>query len=206
MTDATVRQAVPAWIWGGALIVAQVFVSSTIGRFSPVGAWLGQALFAAAMVVFAFGLRGRGSVVARQSVGVVALLMLAFVPPVFSLFIPSDIYLSDAGTAQTLGYLSVLIPAAAALVAVVTIGRARVVPDPWRWAPAWALAALAALYALTQVTFVALGDALGDPATLAVFSAVSVVPVLVPVALGVLAIILGARGVASAPTQVYPPV
>lgn len=52
------------------------------------------------------------------------------------------------------GYFSLLVPAAAGLVAGAQIARADIVSSPWRWAPLWVLGAHALTWAVPQIIFV----------------------------------------------------
>ncbi len=208
MTDATMRQSVPAWVWGGGLLAASAVVPLVggIGVISSTGIWVGRVLFAAALAVFAFGLRGSGSVVARRPLGVTALLVLGIAPLLIDLVTPSQVDESSVWMLQVSAYVQLAITAAAALVAVVQIARASIVPNPWRWAPAWALAVVAVVYAVPQVIGVAVGFDGSDGIALGVVLLANAVLLLIPLALGILAMLLGTRGVVSAPTQIYPPV
>lgn len=213
MSDADVRRPVPAWLWGGGLLAASAALPMLGQSFygTPVLLWTARLLAAAALVVFALGVRGEGSVVARRPVGTVALFVLAIVPPLIELLTPALVMPSTTSglpdnlwLVQVMGYGGIAIAGAAALVAVVEIARARVVPDPWRWAPTWALAAIAGAYVLSQVLIVAAGAAVLETyATLLAITGAAAA--LVPLALGILAMVLGARGLAAAPAQVYPP-
>jgi hypothetical protein len=141
MTDAEIRKPVPAWIWGGALLAASAVVPTAVRAVAPGGFGSGVAivtavLFAASLLVFAFGLRGRGSIVARRPPGMAALLVLAVLPPIVELALSALATEQDISLLQILSFAQ-LAAAAAALVAVVAIGRAAVVPRPWQWAPAW---------------------------------------------------------------------
>ncbi|MFL0409739.1 hypothetical protein ACH0AH_01025 [Microbacterium paludicola] len=88
-------------------------------------------------VLFAVGLTRGASVVARRPVGVIAIALLA----AWTLF---DSMLSLATPAviagEAFGYVSMVVPFGAALVASDQISRARTVPSPWRRAPMWVLA------------------------------------------------------------------
>lgn len=209
MTDAEVRKPVPAWIWGGALLVASAVVPTVVRAVAPVGLGSGVAiatavLFAASLVVFAFGLRGRGSIVARRPSGVAALLVLAILPPIVELAVPAATTEQDVSRLQILSAVQLAVTAAAALVAVVAIGRAAVVPRPWQWAPAWGLALIVATSALSQIAFVG-ASGQGLDGLMALFALGSVVILTVPLALGILAMVLGARGEAAPNPQIYPP-
>lgn len=220
MTDAEVRRPVSAWLWGGGLLIGSVVLPAGLGPGAIVGGelvmWLTRALFAAAMVVFAFGLRGEGSLVARRPVGVIALLVLAFAPPLIDVIVQqgANALLDGSGSfpQESVGLLQMLasvqaaVWAAAALVAAIEIARARVLPDPWRWAPTWGLAVVVGVYAISQIMGVAAGPV--DTASLASIFAIGgfTAGILVPVGLGILVMMLGARGLIAPAAQIYPPV
>lgn len=209
MTDAEIRKPVPAWIWGGALLAASAVVPTAVRAVAPGGFGSGVAivtavLFAASLLVFAFGLRGQGSIVARRPPGMAALLVLAVLPPVVELALSALATGQDISLLQILSFTQLAVTAAAALVAVVAIGRAAVVPRPWQWAPAWGLAVIVATSALPQIALV--GASGQDPQGLLwLFALGSLVILTVPLALGILAMVLGARGQAAPSPQIYPP-
>lgn len=216
MIDADRPTTTPAWIWGGGLLLASAvlplitgspgFVTAG-GLSGAVFAWIGMLAFAASMVVFAFGARGRGSIVARRPDGMVALVALAAVSPVVWVLTAVFPYSADNPDAYVLwGYADVAVRFAAALVAVVAVGRARVVPPPWNWAPAWGLAAVVGIGVLAQVSAVAIAGGPADQETLVtVFAFSSLVATVVPSLLGILAIVLGSRADPRAAVPVYPP-
>lgn len=209
MTDAEVRTPVPAWIWGGALLAASAVAPLAARAVAPGGFGAGVAvvtalLFAASLVVFAFGLRGKGSIVAGRAPGIAALLVLAIVPPIIEVAIPVATTEQDIPRLQIFSVAQLAVTAAAALAAVVAIGRAGAVPRPWRWAPAWGLAVIVVASALPQIVAVsASGQGLDD--LMGLFALGSLVIVVVPLALGILAMVLGARGLAAPSPQIYPP-
>ncbi len=218
MTDAapaTSSAPVPAWAWGGGLLIGSALLQlimmtgfDTIGGARQVGYWLGSALFAAALVLFALGLRGGGSVVAGRMPGIIALLVLAAWPllnAVGALLAPAS---ADTG-AELEAYgvwatVAAVVWLAAALLSVVAIGRAGVVPSRWRWAPAWGLAIVVGANALTQVVAVALGAG-GVQVVLPLLQLQSMLTILVPVLLGILAIVLGLTPRPVGTVRVYPP-
>lgn len=209
MTDAEVRKPVPAWIWGGALLAASAVVPTAMRAVAPGG--LGSAvaivtavLFAASLVIFAFGFRDGGSVVDRRRTGVVALLVLAVVPFVMKLATSGPIAEDQIPLYTVVSYVQLAVTAAAALVAVVTTGRVGVLPPRWRWAPAWGLAVIALAVALPQVVGVAMAGR-NTQDLIGVFTVASLLIFAVPLTLGVLAMLLGARGLATPSPQVYPP-
>jgi len=210
MTDAEVRRPVPAWIWGGALLAASAVVPTSARAVAPAGVGVGigivtAVLFAASLVVFAFGLRGEGSLVARRPGGVAALLVLAVVPPVIELLTPPAVTAEQVSQLQVVWYIQLAVSAAAALTAVMAVGRSGVLPHPWRWAPAWGLAIVAVATALPQVAVVATNGR-DLEALMGLFTLTSLAILAVPLALGILAMVLGARGVAAPSPQIYPPV
>ncbi|MBN9178619.1 MAG: hypothetical protein J0I43_14810 [Microbacterium sp.] len=211
MTDAEVRTPVRSWLGGGALLAAAAVLPLVFGAGVGVGLiprTLGQMLVLAAMVVFAFGLRGTGSLVARRPVGMIALLVLGLVPLVFTLATPSSVSEDEVWLLQILGYSELVVSVGAALVAAIEIARARVVPDPWRWAPTVALAVIVFVQAAAQVIGVAVGSERLLDLVPALSAAGFATAVLVPLALGVIAMMLGARGrqgIPAASPQVYPP-
>lgn len=216
MTDADRPAATPAWIWGGGLLLASAVLplitssagfAATGGLSGAVFSWIGMLAFAAAMVVFAVGLGGRGSVVARGPAGMTALIALAAVTPIIwvltAVFPYSD---ADPGAYAVWGYTDAAVRFGAALVAVVAVGRARVVPPPWNWAPAWGLAAVVGTAVLAQVSAVAIAGRPGDQeALVTVFALSSLAAVVVPSLLGILSIVLGSRSETRATVPVYPP-
>lgn len=208
MTDAEVRRTVPAWIWGGALLAASAVAPSALTMVAPGGGSVARvvisALFAASLVVFAFGVRGQGSIVDRRPGGVIALMVLAFVPPLIDLVTPTTVSEDQVASLTVVSYVQLAIAVAAALAAVVAIGRADAVPRPWRWAPAGGLAVIVIVSVVPQIIGVALQGRAVDE-FLWLFSLGSLVMLAVPLALGILAMVLGARGIAAPSPQIYPP-
>jgi hypothetical protein len=95
---------------------------------------------------------------------------------------------------------------AAAIIAVAAVARAGVIARPWNIAPAIGLAVVAGTGALLQVVGVSTGaDGMGF-GLLRLLN--ELVMILVPVLLGVLALVLGLRPAPAEPTpvQVYPTV
>ena len=157
---------------------------------------LGMIVWAVAVLLFAIGLSREASVVARRPLGLTALAIVALWPlaatALGATLSQTDPTGGGAGW-QVLGYASLLIPAAAGLIGGVQLGRAGVIPAPWRWAPLWVLAAQAAAWALPQILFVALGPDDVQPVA-AALAAIGTLPFLAAtVGLGVLALVLAAR-------------
>ncbi|MDY0910558.1 hypothetical protein [Microbacterium sp. CFBP9034] len=116
----------------------------------------GRALSAIAMIVFAVGTRGGGSVVARKPLGMVALVVFAVWPYVVELIWTLVPYESMAGLSWWAFAALSLVPVAAGLIAVVEIVRVRAVPGPWQWLPA-----LAYLVVIGSVVFGSIAQELG---------------------------------------------
>jgi hypothetical protein len=113
-------------------------------------------IFAASILLFAIGLSRDASVVARRPLGLTAMAALALWP--LAAFALSRALMPDAPTNDSgwtiFGYVSLLVPAAAGLVAAAQIARSDTVPSPWRWAPLWVLGAYALAWAVPQIIFV----------------------------------------------------
>lgn len=198
MTDSHGSERVPsdarhAWQIGGALLIASVVVSAPLAPYFG-GAVIKAVLFAAALLVFAFGIRGSGSVTAGRPLGTAALTVLAIW--VLLRAVAWKLPWVDAVGTDVLtdvGYVDSVVQLAAALIAVVQIGRACVIPRPWSWAPAWALAAVV-MPSLLGLLILAIG---GSEAQLFLTMFVSAIDGLArtagPVFLGVLTIVLGDR-------------
>ena len=187
-----------AWRLGGGLLLASVVLGVTLGSGFVAGAEiLRTALFSAALLVFAVGLRGgAGSVTARRPLGTIALAGLAVWLLLGSAL--QDILaasLSD-GSATTpvlvFAYADAAVQFLLALIAVVQIGRSGVVPAPWTWLPAWAVAAVTASWLLSQLFA---GSTAIDPmlTTVVLISLDSLLKVGSTVLIGVVAVVLADR-------------
>ncbi|SFO00748.1 hypothetical protein [Mycetocola miduiensis] len=146
------------WFVGGSFLLGSLVLGWNSHLPSPVVSVisvLGTMLFAAALLVFAFGFRRAESVTARRPLGTAALTILA----VWVLLSPllTDVLLSgpiENEPSSALIVYSLIDPYlrfALALVAAMQVGRTPVVPAPWNWAPAWALAVLTVPWVLGQV-------------------------------------------------------
>lgn len=120
-----------------------------VGGLPPALFFVQSVLLAASLLVFAFGFRGQGSVTALQPLGTAALVVLAAASLLgdFSTLLGS----ASFDLMMAVANLGLLVQVAAAVVAVVQIGRAGVVPRPWNWAPAWCLAVIVVASLLYQV-------------------------------------------------------
>ncbi|MET0844465.1 MAG: hypothetical protein ABWY23_11485 [Mycetocola sp.] len=137
------------WFVGGVLLLATVVLGTALAQPGPLlfgGGLIATLCFSASLIVFAFGIRDSESVTARHPLGTIALILLA-VWVVVGL-VATDVFGSSV-SADTLSpalvvfsYVDPYLRFALALIAVIQIGRARVVPVPWNWAPAWALVAV----------------------------------------------------------------
>ena len=152
-----------AWLVGGVLLIAATVMGLVL---SPLGLGIvGDVVFATAVLVFAFGIRGAGSVTAQRPLGTAALTVLAVWTVLGSALMTvvvtgglgfEDVADSGSPTAPFLvaSYLDIGIQFVASLIAVVQIGRAGVVPRPWNWAPAWALAAISIPWIIDRMLWV----------------------------------------------------
>ncbi|MFF1633270.1 hypothetical protein [Leifsonia sp. NPDC058248] len=187
-----------AWTIGGALLLVSPVLSlgtPPIGSFIPGGGYFGPVCFSAATVLFAFGIRGSGSVTARRPLGTTALVFLGVWTMLTATLlggpVMSTIYAATGGNEWTLaiGNATVLIQSLGALIAAIEIGRAGVVPRPWNWAPTWALAAIAVPWAILRIV-----GLVGEPAVMMLVFAFStidgIINITAAVFLGVVAIVL----------------
>ena len=121
----------------------------------PYAETVGPALFSAALLVFAFGVRGAGSVTARRPVGTIALALLALWLLLGSVLygVIGDVFSNDPTPTvlMSFAYADTFVQFALALVAVMQIARLGAVPAPWNWVPAGVVAALTVTWLLLQV-------------------------------------------------------
>ena len=183
---------------GGALLLASVVatVAFQVGFYSA--GWVGYIptiLFSAALMILAFGIRGSGSVTAGRPLGTFALAALA------AWLILSDVLVSalnasiaadsSAAVVVTIIYVALVVKFALAVIAVVQIARAGVVPTPLEWVPTWVLAAATASWLLTQLAGLVLINV--SQVQMTVFALDGAVRIAGVILLGVLAIVLGDR-------------
>lgn len=199
-----------AWRIGGTLFLACAAVSVVqpflVGSVALGFAHLARtALFSAGLIVFALGVRRAGSVVARQPLGVVAMLVLAVVmvlDGVVSVVVPFSMDLVNFF--MTWNYVVPAIELGAAIVTVIVIARAGVVRPPWRWVPLWALIAAAA----PQLILLAVAASPGaDLQAMAVpmYGIAQLVNIAVPLTLAVGAMFLSQERPEPRSVQVFPP-
>jgi len=201
-----------AWLIGGVLLIAATVLGLVL---SPIGLGIvGDLVFAAAVLVFAFGIRGAGSVTARRPLGTTALTVLAVWTVVGSALMTAlatgDFGLqvvTDSGSATTpflvANYVDIGIQFVASLIAVVQIGRAGVVPRPWSWAPAWALAGVSIPWIIDRMLWVSQPVDVGAWAYI-LSSLDGLVRIGAGIFLGTLAIVLANIGSRSRTVPVYP--
>jgi hypothetical protein len=153
-------------------------------------------VYAASVILFAVGLSAAASVVHRQALGLFALFVVALWPltnTVISPLLPTASP-SDLTSATIYGYVSLVVPVAAGLIAAVQIARADVVPHPWRWAPLGVLVFHAIVWAVPQIGFAAAGPAPDVQAFAAPLSMLGMLAFLAhTLGLGILAVVLATR-------------
>lgn len=114
--------------------------------------WVVTIVFGASVLFLAIGLSREASVVARNPLGVGALAVVALWPlvpliaePLLPRMDPAtfeaglEAYRAAESASTALFYSDLAVSFGAALIAVVMIARSPTVPQPWRWAPMWAL-------------------------------------------------------------------
>lgn len=191
-----VADARTTWVIAGSLMIASVLVAVILpsATRSIFGSYLVSAvLFSAALLLFAIGIRGSGSITARKPLGTIALGVLA-------VWLLADASLNDVmysadlpdGVSTLFGWGDALVQFVAALIAVVQIARAGTLPHPWNWAPTWALAALTAVWVVSRVVSIGASEGSIDMILL-VLNFESLVRSAAPVFLGVMAIVLANR-------------
>lgn len=189
------------WVVGGAGLLAcgvlGVLRSSLAG--SPGAVWgvamTADVIYAAAVLLFAVGASQAASVVARGPLGVTALSIVAGWPLADTLVggLLSTQLSSETGGWAVYGYISLIVPVGAGLIAAMRIARAGTVPSPWCWAPLAVLLLQAAVWAIPQILFTATGAA-GIQAFYAPFAALGMLGFLAhTLGLGILAVVLAAR-------------
>ena len=142
--DRDLRAQRRTWVTGGVLLLlSAIFVVAARGPLAGIH-MVDEWLFAAACVVFAIGIGHAGSVTRRRIIGTVAIILLVLAPTTQAYwysFVPEDTgnphEIEDISTLVAMTYYGVVI--VLAIIAVVEIARAKVVPSPWRWAPLWVL-------------------------------------------------------------------
>ncbi|GAA3937603.1 hypothetical protein [Microbacterium soli] len=203
-TATAARDRQRTWMLGGALFAASALTGfAQLSQLIPGIRYLSlpDVLFAAGAVVFAVGLGRAGSVTARGRLGttiITALAVWLVLTPallvlLLSLTSPGASGMSIPAAVAVSAMVGVSIDVVAlvlALIAVVEVGRAGVVPRPWRWAPLWALLVVIPMRVLRS-GFVGYG--LPPEALLGLLGVSAFIEFVVIAALGVLAVVLAAR-------------
>lgn len=184
-----------AWVYAGALLIAAQLPVLAGGLFagSVVFAIIGEVCMAAALCVVAFG---RDSVVARRPLGVVALVGTGVWPlleRVVGSAVPAlwgDPVQTGVGLGVSVAVALLTVQAMFALVAVVQVWRAGIVPAPLRWAPVAALAACALPYLVSYLPLTAVPP--GEP-LVGVFTVIGMLRTAAMIGLGVLCVVAGVQ-------------
>jgi hypothetical protein len=221
MTDAAMKgdRAGRTLVVGGVLLIASAvlaFVSPSVlsmpAALSAVVYWSSTIAFSAALLVYAFGLGRSGSIVARRPLGVGAMVLLA-VWPLIDRVVTLVVPFTESTTEfhLTWGWVAIALRLAAAIVVVVEIARAGVLVGRVRWAPLWALVAVAGPQVIAQLYLVATGldiNRTEDDLVWLVLGLGQLTAFAAPVVLGILSVVLAQRRTstpAADPVQVYPP-
>ncbi|SDO51701.1 hypothetical protein SAMN05216368_12110 [Cryobacterium flavum] len=154
LRDRAASPASLALLIGGGLLLASVVITVIAQPpLFPYAEMVGPALFSAALFVFAFGVRGAGSVTARRPVGTIALALLALWLLLGS--VSYGLIGDDFSNAPTLfmafAYADSFVQFALAVIAVMQIARLGAVPAPWNWLPAGIVAAVTVTWLLLQL-------------------------------------------------------
>ena len=199
------------WMTGGMLFVLSALATLVPPELTfglPVG--IPTLLFGLGAVIFAVGLGSAGSVTARRPLGTGAVVALVIwtvaVAPVLWMVVTrdgptergADAYYSAVTVTST---ATELISLALALIAAAQIGRAGVVPKPWRWAPLWALVAVVVAQLVPNLV-ASSGPVTDQTQLIALFSLIGLLTASAVAFLGVVAIVLAVRP-ARGSTAVY---
>lgn len=193
-SDRAVTDAQRTWFIGGVLLIAATFFSPLFQpALSLLGAGaIGMVFFPAALVIFAFGIRGSGSVTARRPLGTIALTALA--GWIVLVYIVTATVVTDESARDLLrdfSYVDMVVTFVLALIAVIQIARAGVVPRPWNWAPGWVAGGIVVTSLLGLIAFAGVPEV--SPAAVLVMVADSLVRGGGAVFLGIVAIVLADR-------------
>lgn len=167
---------------------------------SPAFAVVAEIVWAVGVTVFAVGRTRYESVVARKPLGLVAMLILAWWQIITRIGLETMTPDEPFATAESIpafytviGYLSLVVPLAAGIIAAIQIARARIVPSPWRWAPLWVLSLSTAAGVVTQGMYVAMTLPQQEMADVAALLG-ALTTLARTIGLGVLALVLSERG------------
>ena len=134
-----------AWVVGGSLLIAVGILNNVLGPADLLLSMNGvieSAVFAAALLVYAIGIRGQGSITNRRPLGTFALIGFGVWGIINAVVIQLLATGSELDALRSFGLASTFIGFAIAAIAVIQIARARVLPQPWNWIPTSVLAAM----------------------------------------------------------------
>ena len=197
-----------AFVLGGGLFVASAILNVALTPTSgsdyppPVSVDLSvtdlvhlaaAVLFGAGVVVFAWGIRGKGSVVARRPLGLTALTLFAVSIPLvdaigllFRVAYPDD---PLAAAAWGVNLVSILVMPAAGVTGAMRIALVGAVPGGWRWLPVIAVSfGIAVALWGVMAAFSSAEPAMTDSIRAVVGLLTAWYPVVSPLVLGVVAI------------------
>lgn len=213
MTDASadaVRDARLTWVVGGSLLIASAvlpLLGVVPAATLPGVAWASDLLWCAALVLFALGIRGRGSVVARKPFGVTFLVLAGALPIVERLFwalypMPTEPDGTPIAINQGLLVLEFLV----LLTAAVAVARSGAVSRRLRWLPLILLVVASIGQVIPYLVFATAAD-WAVVAALPLAGLATVLNTGALLALGITAIVAAPRRDvrSEAPVQVYPP-
>jgi hypothetical protein len=163
------------------------------GRLSNILHLVGVLSFAAGGVIFALGLRGRGSVVGRRPIGLIALLVYSVAPVAVWIATSEGPF---PGRTNGMGtYVLWAVQVVAGLIAVIEIARIGAVPGWWRFMPLTIFVVIVALMiisTLVSISFVFNPSYEGRPTSLEINMPTLFLVTIAPFVLGVTAITLAA--------------
>jgi hypothetical protein len=201
--DAGTKYARLAWSVGGVLLIGAALCEGLTWLLNiPSGGFVSAVLYAIAALLFAFGIRGAGSVTGKRPLGTAALALLAVW--CVAHWIVWNLLPLDATPPEGQGRLPVIadafLGATLAVIACVAIARAKVVPAPWNWAPCWVLLAVLILPSLLRpLEMVAILSPVELPLLSALAESEGLVQWAAAVFMGITAILLATRRTHQAP-------
>ena len=176
------------WVAGGVFLLLAGGARAVEMLVPQAPQWpiVSAALMAIGVWIFAIGFRARESVVRRRPIGMIALIVYGLWPLLYAAVVQHFVSGGLESLPEIALYMSV--GALAAVVGVIAIVVADVVPRPWRWAPLWGLVAVTVPIWSVGALFTYW---IGFDGYEWVFVAFHALDALVPAALGILAIALG---------------
>ncbi|WP_457100041.1 hypothetical protein [Microbacterium sp. P5_E9] len=207
-TAVSTRDGRIAFVLGGGLFIASAILNVVLAPVSgsdyppPASADLSVAdvlhlgaavLFGAGVLVFAWGIRGKGSVVARRPLGLTALTLFALSIPVvdavgllFTVAHPDD---SLGAVAWGVNLVSILVMPLAGVTGAMRIALVGAVPGGWRWLPVIAVSfGIAVALWGVMAAFSSAEPAVTDSIRTVVGQMTAWYPVVSPLVLGAVAI------------------